>query len=141
MRRLDQLNLNLLRTFCVIAEEEGLTRAAQRLGIRQPSVTLALKRLEEQLGCRLIHRDSRRFELTAAGQRVLVECQSLLRAVDRIDDATRDVGDETTGEIRVFIVSNLHSALIDEAIRLVNRRFDAITWRIEVKNSSDIVRQ
>lgn len=141
VRRLDQLNLNLLRTFCVIADEQGLTRAAQRLGIRQPSVTLALQRLEEQLGCRLIHRDSRRFELTAAGQRVFTECQSLLRAVGRIDEATRDVADEMTGEIRLLIVSNLHSAMVDEAIRLVSRRFDAITWRIEVKNSSDIVRQ
>ena len=140
-RPLDQLNLNLLRTFCVIAEEQGLTRAAQRLSIRQPSVTLALQRLEDQLGCQLVHRDSRRFELTAAGQRVYGECQEILRALGRIDEATRDVGDETSGEIRILIVSNLHSPLIDEAIRLVHSRHPAITWKIEVESSHSIVRE
>ncbi|MBJ3777000.1 LysR family transcriptional regulator [Acuticoccus mangrovi] len=140
-RRLDQLNLNLLRTFSVIAEEQGLTRAAERLSIRQPSVTLALQRLEEQLGCQLVHRDSRRFALTAAGQRVYLECQDILRSLGRIEEATREVGDETGGEIRLLIVSNLSSPLIDEAIRLVHSRHPAISWTIEVETSHTIVRQ
>ncbi|GAB5378307.1 MAG: LysR family transcriptional regulator [Acuticoccus sp.] len=140
-QRIDQLNLNLLRTFCVVAEEEGLTRAAQRLNIRQPSVTQALQKLEEQLGCQLVVRDSRRFALTGAGQRVYAECQAVLRAVTRIDEATRDVGGAAAGEIRLLIVSNLHSPLLDEAIRVTHSRNPAITWTIEVESSHTIVRE
>lgn len=43
------LNLNLLRSFFMIAEERSLTRAAARLNMSQPSVSQALQRLEEQL--------------------------------------------------------------------------------------------
>lgn len=138
-RRLSQVNLNHLRTFAVIAEESSITRAAQRLGLRQPSVSLALQRLEEELGCRLVHRNSRRFALTAAGQRVYLECQEVVRALGRIDDATRHTGDETTGAISLLIVSGLTCPLIDEAIRLVHSRHPAISWQIEVGSSHDIV--
>ena len=61
---LTQLNLNLLRSFCAIADERGISSAARRLSLSQPSLSLALRRLEESLGCRLVHRDSRRFVLT-----------------------------------------------------------------------------
>ena len=64
---LNDLNWNLFRTFCAIAEEEGITRAAKRLNMSQPSVSQALQRLEDQLGCQLVFRDSRRFALTARG--------------------------------------------------------------------------
>lgn len=45
---LSELNWNLLRSFCVIAEEKSLTRAAKRLNMSQPSVSLALQKLEER---------------------------------------------------------------------------------------------
>ena len=64
----NDLNWNLLRSFCAIAEEKGITRAAKRLNMSQPSVSLALQRLEDQLGCQLVFRDSRRFALTLRGE-------------------------------------------------------------------------
>src|SRR5690606_6499053 len=62
--KLHHLNWNLLHTFLVIVEERSITRAADRLLVRQPSVSAALQRLEETLGSQLIQRDSRRFVLT-----------------------------------------------------------------------------
>jgi hypothetical protein len=50
------LDWNLLRTFVVIVEEESITRAASRLLRRQPAISLALQRLETDLGMRLIER-------------------------------------------------------------------------------------
>lgn len=43
---LNDLNWNLFRSFCAIAEEKSITRAAKRLNMSQPSVSLALQRLE-----------------------------------------------------------------------------------------------
>ena len=63
------LNWNLLRMFYMIAKEESITKAAKRLGLSQPSVSNALQKLEAQLGCQLVFRDSRHFELTTRGER------------------------------------------------------------------------
>ena len=49
-----ELDWNLLRTFVVIAELKSITRAAEQLKLKQPSVSNALKRLEDRVGRRLV---------------------------------------------------------------------------------------
>lgn len=138
---LSDLNWNLLRSFWVIAEEKGITRAARRLNMSQPSVSLALQKLEEQLGCQLIFRGSRHFALTLRGEKIYQECAEIFQAVDRIGILAEDSNDEEFGELRLFIISQLHSPLIDEALRLYHQRYPSITWRIEVQNSAETVRR
>ena len=69
------LDWNLLRTYLVIVETGSVTSAANKLGRTQPSVSSALKRLEETLDCRLIDRHTRGFEPTPAGQLLFQECR------------------------------------------------------------------
>ncbi|MDO5603582.1 MAG: LysR family transcriptional regulator [Paracoccus sp. (in: a-proteobacteria)] len=135
------LNWNLLRSFYVIAEEKGITRAARRLKMSQPSVSLALQKLEEQLGCQLVFRGSRHFALTLRGERIFQECAEIFRGVDRISLLSEDRSDEDFGELRLNIISRLRSPLIDEAFRLYHQRNPSITWRVEVRNSLETVRQ
>ncbi|WP_164094295.1 LysR family transcriptional regulator, partial [Stenotrophomonas maltophilia] len=61
------LDWNLLRTFLIIAEDRSITRAAERLLLQQPSVSTALKRLEDTCGCRLFER-GRPLTLTPQGE-------------------------------------------------------------------------
>lgn len=138
---LSELNWNLLRSFYVIAEEKSLTRAAKRLNMSQPSVSLALQKLEEQLDCQLIFRGSRHFALTLRGEKIYQECADIFRSVDRIGILTEDRNDEEFGELRLSIISQLRSPLIDEAIRLYHQRHPSITWRIDVQNSAETVRR
>ena len=60
------LNATWLETFTTLAEEGHFTRAAQRLNMTQPGVSQHLRKLEQQLGQRLIARDGKAFTLTAA---------------------------------------------------------------------------
>ncbi|MDS9469013.1 LysR family transcriptional regulator [Paracoccus sp. MBLB3053] len=135
------LNWNLLRSFFVIAEEGGITRAARRLNMSQPSVSLALQKLEEQLGCQLLFRGSRHFALTLRGEKIYQECAEIFRGVDRIGVLAEDRNDEEFGELRLNIISGLQSPMIDEALRLFHQRYPSISWRISVQNSLETVRQ
>ncbi|MTH78907.1 LysR family transcriptional regulator [Paracoccus aestuariivivens] len=136
-----ELNWNLFRSFHAIAEEGGITRAAKRLNMSQPSVSLALQKLEEQLGCQLVFRGSRHFALTLRGEKIYQECIEILRGVERIGQLAEDQNDEKFGELRLNIISRLHSPLIDEALRLYHQRHPSISWRINVQNSLETVRQ
>ncbi|MBW0368101.1 LysR family transcriptional regulator [Ensifer adhaerens] len=138
---LTDLNLNLLRSFFLIAEERSLTRAAARLNMSQPSVSQALQRLEEQLGCQLVLRGSRKFELTAPGQKVYEECSEIFQAVERIAQRTQERAIEEFGEVRIQIISNLESPLINEALRLYHQRYPSVTWTVEVQNSQDTIKR
>lgn len=67
---LNQIDMNLLRTFAVIAEEKSFTTAARKLALTQSAISMKLKKLESLLQQKLIERDTRSFELTVQGERV-----------------------------------------------------------------------
>ena len=62
------MEMHQARYFLALCEERSFTRAAKRCGVSQPSLTNAIKRLEQTLGGPLIHRDRRNIELTELGR-------------------------------------------------------------------------
>ena len=134
------LNWNLLRVFYMIAKEQGITKAAKRLGLSQPSVSNALQKLEAQLECQLVFRDSRHFELTARGDKIFQECRDIFQSAERITLLVRDAEDEERGQVRYQIISNLVSPMLDELLRLYHQRFPSVAFHSEVQNSQSIVR-
>ena len=135
------LSWNLLRSFCIIAEERSITGAAKRLRMSQPSVSLELQKLEDQLDCKLVFRDPRHFALTLRGEQIYQECSEMSRCVDRIGILSRDGSDDEFGELKLSMVTRLQSTLVDEALRLYHQRYPSVTWHIDIKTSVDIVRQ
>jgi molybdenum-dependent DNA-binding transcriptional regulator ModE len=62
------MQMSQVRYFLTLCEEQNFTRAAKRCGVSQPSLTNAIKRLEQTLGGPLFHRDRRNIELTELGR-------------------------------------------------------------------------
>ncbi len=76
--------LRLIRYFVAVAQEANVTRAAERLHISQPSLSAAIKQLEQQLGVKLLDRIGRRVEVTPAGELLLRRGQELLQHADAV---------------------------------------------------------
>ena len=129
------LNWNHLRVFAAIAENGGVTRAAQALGMSQSAVSQTLLRLETAMDRTLVRREGRGFSLTPMGEAVLADAQAMQTAAERIG---LRVGQHRP-ELRVMVVSNLISPLLDEAIRLFHQRHPETLLRVDVRNSHDIV--
>ena len=62
------MQMSQVRYFLTLCEERNITRAAKRCGVSLPSLTNAIKRLEQTLGGPLFHRDRRKIELTELGR-------------------------------------------------------------------------
>jgi DNA-binding transcriptional LysR family regulator len=84
---MDEVEVRELRYFIAVAEELNFTRAAERLGMAQPPLSVAIGKLERKLGVQLLERTSRRVALTDAGQTLLdqgrVAVEGLAAAVER----------------------------------------------------------
>ena len=74
------LDLRLVRYFTVVAEHRHFGRAAADLLIAQPSLSRQIRRLEQQLGARLLDRTSQGTRLTEAGEAFLPKAKALLRS-------------------------------------------------------------
>ncbi|GAA2992237.1 LysR family transcriptional regulator [Streptosporangium longisporum] len=83
------LEVRELRYFQAVAEELNVTRAARRLGIAQPPLSRAIRRLERRLGTDLLDRTGHRLSLTPAGLRLLDEARRVLDAVSAAAHRTR----------------------------------------------------
>ncbi len=83
------LDLRLVRYFTVVAERRHFGRAAADLLIAQPSLSRQIRRLEQQLGARLLDRTPQGTRLTAAGEVFLPRARSLLRAAAQAAAATK----------------------------------------------------
>lgn len=134
-----ELDWNLLRTFLAIVEEEGITAAANRLRLKQPTVSNALRRLEDRLQKRLIDRAPGRFAVTPAGRLLYAEAVEIFGSVARLSVLIRDMGEEVTGHVALAMASHVVSPVLDETLSRFHRLHPSATFGIDVMTSSDVI--
>lgn len=94
-----------MRYFVAVAEELHFGRAAQRLGMAQPPLSRAIRRLERRLGAALLERTSRTVTLTEAGSVLLREARAALDAVEAAERRTRRAALAATGHAGVVLAT------------------------------------
>lgn len=132
-----ELDWNLLGAFTVMAESASLTEAAERLSLKQPTVSSALKRLEDRLGRRLLDRGPGRYELTEAGRILYREAVEIRGAVLRLGIAMREVTDEIRGHVRIAMASHVQCPLFDGALAAFHAAHPRATLIIDVTASRE----
>ncbi|AKJ28412.1 LysR family transcriptional regulator [Caldimonas brevitalea] len=99
--------LRQLRQFVALAEELHFGRAAARLHMTQPPLTIAIRQLETALGASLFHRTRRSVVLSPAGAALLPEARRLLADADRLGPLVRAAAEGQLGRLRLGFVSSV----------------------------------
>jgi len=133
------LDWNLLRTFVVVVEEGSITAAANRLLLQQPAVSMALKRLEQTTGHRLIDRRPGRFEVTEAGERLHRRAREIFAAVVRLPDVLESAGTETMGHVSVHAVSHVHHPDWDDRLSSFFDLYPKVTLSVMIETTADVI--
>lgn len=132
------LDWNLLRTFMVIVEERSITAAADRLGLKQPTLSNALRRIEDRLGRRLIERKPNHFRVTAVGRLLYQECVEMFGTVSRLPILLRDVEDEISGHVAIAVASHVVSPVFDDALADFHQVHPKASFTITVSTSQEV---
>jgi DNA-binding transcriptional LysR family regulator len=110
-------DLRQFRQFIAVAETLSFRRAAERLGMAQPPLTAAVKRIEGELGVKLFERSSRVVRLTQPGRVFLEEARRTLAQAERAAESTRRAAQGLVGNLRVTFVPTMAHDILPRILR------------------------
>ncbi|MEO9089648.1 MAG: LysR family transcriptional regulator [Rhodanobacter sp.] len=132
--------LNYMRLFVEVARAKSFRKAAEALQMPNSTVSRHIAELERTIGLRLLHRSTRRVELTEAGQVYFQRCQSIVEEARVAHESLLDVVERPTGTLRVsmpvdFAIGYLAPILKDfaNAYPLISFEFDLTPRRIDLQ--------
>lgn len=126
------MELHQLRYFVAVAETGSFTRAAEREGVTQPTLSEQIIRLEgtdHGIGQRLFDRLGRKVVLTDAGQVLLAHAQAILAAVGEAERAVRDSGEG--GTLRVGAIPTVAPFLLPQAVTRFRKEHAAVQLQLK----------
>lgn len=132
------LDWNLLRTFMVVVEQRGISKAAVSLGLKQPSVSAALKRLETAVGKQLIVRKPNEFTVTRPGQALYTECTTIFGAVSQLPAVLEDDVTDLRGHLSIALTSSVISPHFDDVLHRFAVAHPNVTYAFAVHESEDV---
>lgn len=136
------MELRHLRYFVVAAEECHFTRAAQRLGIAQPPLSMQLGQLETELGFPLFHRLPRGVTLTEAGRDFLDGARAVLARLDHAIEESRQVATGAAGLVRIgFTSSAAFNDFVLRIIGLYRQQYPAVVTRLHEAPSMTLLQE
>lgn len=101
------MNLDRLKAFCLVGQNGGLLRAAQKLKLSPATVSLRLKHLEEEVGAQLFERRPNRLLLTDKGKLFLPQAQRILQQIDDSVASLREEKGLCEGNVSVLVGSDM----------------------------------
>ncbi|MCO4865518.1 LysR family transcriptional regulator [Cupriavidus sp. WGtm5] len=120
------MDLRHLRYFIAVAEELNFTRAAERLHIAQPPLSLQIRQLEEEMDVTLLNRSRRHVELTEAGRIFLEQARQILRATESAVIQTQRAHRGETGRLTVGFFEHASYTLLPPILRAYRERFPSV---------------
>jgi DNA-binding transcriptional LysR family regulator len=133
------MDVRQLRFFVEIVRYGNFTRAAEQLRVAQPAVSVAIKKLEEELELVLFNRQEKKVSLTAEGEKFLEHARRILEQVRMAEMEMEELRGLSKGEVRAGIPPMLSAYFFPDIIRDFVRRFPNLhlsvygegAWRIQ----------
>jgi len=120
-----------LHVYVMLARLLNMSRAAEQLGMTPSGISHCLKTLEDDLGCRLFERTSRKMMLTPAGREFLSDAAEILERMQVVREKIRSWSDWRHGQIRLGANSTACRLILPPVLREFRESFPGITVKIE----------
>ncbi|GAC1565913.1 MAG: LysR substrate-binding domain-containing protein [Ktedonobacteraceae bacterium] len=111
------MEIRHLRYFAVVAQERSFRRAAERLAMAQPPLSLQVHDLEEELGVQLFDRTHRQIQLTVAGEVFLEDVLRLLAQLETAKERAKRASKGELGQLTIGYTSFVHCPLFREILQ------------------------
>lgn len=139
--RARNFDLRQLEYFCNVARTGSFTKAAEDLGITQPSLSEQISKLEQSLGAPLFERLNRRIELTPLGEAILGKAKALLEDAAILPELFERAREGVRGPLRVGAIPTILPYYLAPKLRGFLDRFPEIDLQVREATTAELVEQ
>lgn len=125
------MTLTELRYIVAVAQERHFGRAAERCFITQPALSLAVQKLEEELGAVIFERRKNQITLTPLGEKILQQAQRVLEEAEQITLLAAQGKDPLVGPLKLGVIATVGPYLLPDLIPVLRKRAPAMPLEIE----------
>lgn len=137
--RRNDLSLRLLEIFGTLILTQTTVAAAEDLGISQPSVSLAIKQLEAQLGFALFAREKKRMVPTNEALSLFQEIEPLFEQLRSVEARARDLRGGTVGKLRIMATPPLGHSVVPGALSAFLEARPGVTVQYDVRRMENVI--
>ena len=135
------MNLQQLRQLVALADTLNFRRAAEKLNMAQPPLSISLAKLEAELGARLFTRDRRKVALTAEGAAALPHATQALFHIDQVKAAVRESILGSTGRLKIGFVGSATYSLLPKLLSGFRLEYPNIDLSLEESTTTALLRK
>ncbi len=125
------MTLTELRYVVAVAQQRHFGQAAKTCFVSQPTLSVAVKRLEEELGVTLFERSRNEITLTPIGERIVFQAQQVLTEADTIRELAKSGRNELSGPLRIGAIYTVAPYLLPQLIPVMSRLAPDIPLLVE----------
>lgn len=125
------MTLTELRYIVTLAQEQHFGRAAERCFVSQPTLSIAVKKLEDELGTALFERSKHAVRVTPVGEKVVRQAQTVLEQAESIKDLAQEGKDQLASPLRVGAIYTIGPYLFPHLVPQLQQRAPKMPLYIE----------
>lgn len=130
------MDIRNLNTFVQVAESGSFTKAGEQLGYSQPTISIQIKQLEDELGIKLFDRIGHTVRLTEKGREVLLNAQRICHMCHEM--SRQSSGDQLQGLIRLAMADSVCTTLFDQSYLSFREMYPGISLKVMTAGTGDM---
>lgn len=133
------MTINQLQYALSLSKHGNFKRAAEKLNISQPALSLQIQKLEEEIGFKLFNRNNNPIQVTEDGKLFLVKTQEVVQGVIQLQNFTSEIKEDYTGRLKVGIIPTLAPFLVPLFIESLEEDYPNLQLIIKEQITENVV--
>ena len=117
------MTITQLRYVLAVAEHQNFTKAAQKTFVTQPTLSMQIQKLEEELDILIFDRSKKPIELTAVGQKIVSQARNIVNESERMQDVVDQEKGFVGGEFKLGIIPTITPTLLPMFLKTFTNKY------------------
>lgn len=133
------MTITQLQYVLAVAEHKNFTLAAEKCFVTQPTLSMQIQKIEEELDIQIFDRSKKPIQLTEIGEKIVQQAKSIVNEANRIQDIVDQEKGYVGGEFRLGIIPTIMPTLLPMFLKNFNNKYPRVKLLIEELTTEDII--